>query len=256
MDEEKYIKELKEIAVGKKLPTIDDLEISDYKDQGGGEEATAIQQPKEQIQQPIEPKQDVKNSEEKFKSELLEKIKKLKSEGKNIDEIYYILKDQGYSYKNIEEILLSDQKEELPVTKKLDNLDKVSKIKDTEQPRRHLEIEREFAPLFVKIDKYQETLENLENLENYMKAISRLLEISNELERIRATNMSAIQKMYQKVNATASKLYSGLLKPKGLKVEGHIESEFEVDRLDEIINDLNKELSILKDEINKIRSIE
>jgi len=114
----------------------------------------------------------------------------------------------------------------------------------------------DFAPLFVKVGKYRETLEDLNDLENYLRAMSRLFEIVEELEKVRVMNIEALDKIHKKALAVTSKLSSGLLKPKGMSIEGTRESDVELNKLGDVIGDLSKELSILKKEVDKLNRLE
>ncbi|MBN2095290.1 MAG: hypothetical protein JW727_04530 [Candidatus Aenigmarchaeota archaeon] len=113
----------------------------------------------------------------------------------------------------------------------------------------------DFAPLFVKVGKYRETLEHLNDLENYLKGMTRLLELVSELEQVRVMNISAIEKLQKKAIATSSKLSSGLLKPRGMQLEGTRDSEVELTKLGDVISDLSKELTILKKEVDKLGQV-
>ena len=86
--------------------------------------------------------------------------------------------------------------------------------------------------------------------------MSKLFDLSNELERIRESNLSAMNKMYSRCLETSERLYSGLLKPKGMKMEGERKSHAEIDKLDDVLSDLNKELSVLRDEVDRIKNID
>jgi len=274
MEDNKFVRELKEMATGKRLPTAEDLGpgyTSPFEEEPTKPITHQNKPESENLKKPSQEKvseeelEKVKEREEEFKKELFSKIKKLHEEGKTIDEIYAILREQGYSYQNIEEAVLElvkkekTSKKEIKIEKDISK-ETIKEIPTTQKSKPDISEEEmyksEFAPLFVRIGKYKETLETLENLENYLKGMSRLFELSNELEKIRANNLSALSKMYQKASSTASKLYSGLLKPKGLKLEGRRESQVEMEKLDEVISDLNKELTILRDEIDKIKSME
>lgn len=121
--------------------------------------------------------------------------------------------------------------------------------------RKDIESTGEFAPLFVKVGKYRETLETLDDLENYLRAMSRLLGLIEELEKVRLMNVSALNKMHNKALETTIKLSSGLLKPRGMSIEGTRESEIELNKLGDVISDLSKELTILKKEVDKLGHI-
>ncbi len=304
MEDDKYINNIKEGITGSKLPTIDDLKTeynplpeTPLPTQVQSEQTTQTNSIPElsPIQEQMSATQvnttiprnaesqvngEKRGNEEKFKETLLNKLVQMHGEGKTIDEIYSILKAQGYGYKNIEEAILKlveseanpktagetikpeipqkpimhptreemphreiRPKEELMATKP------VPSIEVGEMPK------NEFAPLFVKVGRYRETLETIENLENYLRGMSKLFDLVNELEKIRVMNITALNKMYQKASMTASKLYSGLLKPKGMKLEGNLGNKVEMDKLGEVVSDLNNELTNLKGEIEKIKNI-
>ena len=249
MVDEKFIKELKESALRKKLPTVEDL-------------GSSYRLPfKEPIEEKVE--ENKEKIEEKARVPILERVRELYSKESSLDEIYRTLSDEGYSYEDIEDAILKvtkeeNKKEELPrEEKKISEIGEIErKLGFDKEDKLLLEKRFEYAPLFIKIEKYNETLENLENLENYLKAMSRLFDLINELERIRRMNIEALTKLYHKVMATASKLYSGLLKPKGMKFEGSLVSEAEMEKLDSVIRDLNKELNALRLEIEKLKGLE
>jgi len=257
MEDEKFIKELKEGVTRKKLPTAGDI--------GEGYKSPF----KEEVPKDSEfvaPLPEKKES----KAEVFNKARELHEQGKTPEEILQTLRDQNYSYENIEDAIAKltetkeekkeepkeeELKEELPRAEKLSEIEEIERRLESPPPRREpiLEEKMEYAPLFIKIEKYRETLETVEDLENYLKAMSKLFEIVNELERIRTKNISALTKMYHRAVQTASKLYGGLLKPKGMKLEGGVVSESEIEKMDSVIKDLNEELAALREELDKIR---
>lgn len=114
----------------------------------------------------------------------------------------------------------------------------------------------EFAPLFVRVGKYKEVLETLEDLDSYLQAMSRLFGLVEELEKVRVMNIAVLKKMYKNALETSAKLSSGLLKPRGMHLEGRTETRTELGRLDDVISDLNKELSALKVEVEKLSKVD
>jgi hypothetical protein len=260
MEDDKYIKELRESAIRKKLPTAEDFDLT-YESPFKGD----LPKSKE-IKE--EPKQEAKPEKETQEKTLLEKVEELYKEGNSLDEIYHVLSEQGYSYDSIEDAILKVTKkenkeleEEVPrEEKKIEEIEEIEKKLEgpveVEKMKRILSDKRlEYAPLFIKIEKYRETLETLENLENYLKGMSKLFDLINELEKIRRMNIEALTKLYHKVMETASKLYSGLIKPKGMRFEGSLVSESEIEKLDSVIKDLNKELVALREEIDKLKGL-
>ena len=299
MEDSKFVLELKEGATGRRFPTIKDLGsnyTSPFEENYGLKDEN-----KEDFDKIKNKREDIMEKENENNEVILTKVLSLHQEGKTIDEIYSILREQGYSYYSIEKAILELIKKEKHIEENiLDSADKektekkieeerpvrlqepagLQKKKIEEEPaglqeppglqKKKIEVEerptteskieeipnRDFAPLFVKIGKYGETLNTLQNLETYLKGMAKLFDLVNKLEKIREENISTLNEMYKKASETAFKLSSGLLKPRGMKLEGREESRAEIDALDNVISNLNRELENLREEINKIKVLE
>jgi len=299
MEDSKFVLELKEGATGRRFPTIKDLGsnyTSPFEENYGLKDEN-----KEDFDKIKNKREDIMEKENENNEVILTKVLSLHQEGKTIDEIYSILREQGYSYYSIEKAILELIKKEKHIEENiLDSADKektekkieeerpvrlqepagLQKKKIEEEPaglqeppglqKKKIEVEerptteskieeipnRDFAPLFVKIGKYGETLNTLQNLETYLKGMAKLFDLVNKLEKIREENISTLNEMYKKASETAFKLSSGLLKPRGMKLEGREESRAEIDALDSVISNLNRELENLREEINKIKVLE
>ena len=293
MEDSKFVLELKERATGRSFPTIKDLG-SNYT--SPFEENYGLKDENRGDSDKIKNRRGNIMEEENENNEvILTKVLSLHQEGKTIDEIYSILREQGYSYYSIENAILELIKKEKHIEENiLDSVDKEKTEKKIEEERpvrlqeppglqkkkieeelarlqkKKIEVEerptteskieeipnRDFAPLFVKIGKYGETLNTLQNLETYLNGMAKLFDLVNKLEKIREENISTLNEMYRKASETAFKLSSGLLKPRGMKLEGREESRAEIDALDSVISNLNRELENLREEINKIKVLE
>ena len=293
MEDSKFVLELKEGATGRSFPTIKDLG-SNYT--SPFEENYGLKDENRGDSDKIKNRRGNIMEEENENNEvILTKVLSLHQEGKTIDEIYSILREQGYSYYSIENAILELIKKEKHIEENiLDSVDKEKTEKKIEEERpvrlqepvrlqkkkieeelarlqkKKIEVEerptteskieeipnRDFAPLFVKIGKYGETLNTLQNLETYLNGMAKLFDLVNKLEKIREENISTLNEMYRKASETAFKLSSGLLKPRGMKLEGREESRAEIDALDSVISNLNRELENLREEINKIKVLE
>jgi len=279
MEDDKFIKELKESATRKRLPTVSELG-NGYKSPLKEIEGTSEQ---ESSQSDVEYKQDDEKKQvgsEEYKKELLDKTRSMYNQGKTPEDVMQALRNMNYSYEDIEDAIMKITEEEAGELKsdsevegeetprkeeRLSEIEEIERRLDAPSPKEEesrkteqfiSDEKMEYAPLFIKVEKYRETLETVEDLENYLKAMSKLFEIVNELERIRMKNISALTKMYNRAMQTASKLYGGLLKPKGMKFEGSIASESEIEKIDLVVRDLNEELQSLRAELDKIRNVE
>ncbi|MGC9310754.1 MAG: hypothetical protein ACP5E4_03460 [Candidatus Aenigmatarchaeota archaeon] len=114
------------------------------------------------------------------------------------------------------------------------------------------EAQGEFAPLFVKVGKYRETIQILDELDTYLRSMEKLFALVGELEKIRVMNISTLEKMYKKSLSATARLSAGLLKPKGMHIEGREEEKVDLARLDDVITELNKELGLLREEVEKL----
>jgi len=292
MEDSKFVLELKEGATGRSFPTIKDLGsnyMSPFEENYGPKDEN-----KGDFDKIKNRRENIMEKENENNEVILTKVLSLHQEGKTIDEIYSILREQGYSYYNIEKAILELIKREKHIEENvLDMVDgektekkieeepvglqepvrlqkkkieeapiglQKKKIEVEERPTTESKIEeipnRDFAPLFVKIGKYGETLDTLQNLETYLNGMAKLFDLVNKLEKIREENISTLNEMYRKASETAFKLSSGLLKPRGMKLEGREESRAEIDALDNVISNLNRELENLREEINKIKVLE
>ena len=293
MEDSKFVLELKEGATGRSFPTIKDLGsnyTSPFEENYGPKDENRGDSDKIKNR-----RGNIMEEENENNEVILTKVLSLHQEGKTIDEIYSILREQGYSYYSIENAILELIKKEKHIEENiLDSVDKEKtekkieeerpvrlqepvrlqkkkieeelarlqkkKIEVEERPTTEYKIEeipnRDFAPLFVKIGKYGETLNTLQNLETYLNGMAKLFDLVNKLEKIREENISTLNEMYKKASETAFKLSSGLLKPRGMKLEGREESRAEIDALDSVISNLNRELENLREEINKIKVLE
>ncbi len=268
MEDNKFVRNLKEGVNRRKLPVKEDLDpgyTSPF------EESTTPNS-----ESPSDKKTEDLSEEEitENKKDILAKVKELHREGKTIDEIYSTLKEQGYSYQNIEGAVLELVKEEKQPRQEERTEKEEPKKKFEEPPKEKISLEKtpktepkstdeskeiqkgDFAPLFIRVGKYRETIETLQNLENYLNGMAKLFNLVNRLEKIRGTNIDTLNKMYKKASETASTLSSGLLKPRGMKLEGGKESRAEMDELNKIISNLNTELGTLKEEVDKIKVLE
>ncbi len=254
-ERDEFIDRLKKVLSDKKLPTIEELP--------GQKELK---------------EEKVVNLEEKITRHLVdakERARELKNQGLSLKEINDRLRKEEYSPKEIEEAIISLIKEEEEKTEKPKEKKEITPQPKTEEnklqqippqkevPSKEMSIEEkkevklpesEFAPLFIKIERYNEVLQCLENINQYSKNIARLFRISEELENIRKDNLMTLFKMFQRLSENTEKLYSGLLKPSSLKVPG-LEARVEMEKMDDLIDELKREITILREEIEKIKKL-
>jgi len=105
------------------------------------------------------------------------------------------------------------------------------------------------APLFVKIDKYKEILENMQMLKANLYELQKLLSIREKIEKSKSDSDVIIEKALEKLTDTINKLNREFTIPKRLKpyVKG-----VKTTKVDGFISELDAEIRKLRDEISKI----
>jgi hypothetical protein len=114
-----------------------------------------------------------------------------------------------------------------------------------------------FAPIFIKLTRYRQILNNMNQIRYSLSLIRNQLMIMNELDSLRAENMKALQTGIEKVNNKLTKLDSELVRPTGFMQEApqvpmDMQLE-EVEMLEGTITDLRAQIEGLKQEVNALQ---
>ena len=107
------------------------------------------------------------------------------------------------------------------------------------------------APLFIKIEKYEEVLKMLEELKNNLKILTRLLSFHQEIEELRGDVFTRIKNTTSSITNILISLDEIFVKPERPGVTEREEGR-EEKSLEEEILDLGEELRHLKRELSKI----
>jgi len=109
-----------------------------------------------------------------------------------------------------------------------------------------------FAPLFIKLTKYRQILNNMNYLKMSLNLIRNQIAILNELEKLKAENMKLLQSTTEKVGQRLIKLDSEFMRPSGFMEdmpEMHIQ---EMESLENTITDLRAQIEGLKEEVESL----
>lgn len=116
-----------------------------------------------------------------------------------------------------------------------------------------------FAPIFIKLTRYRQILNNMNQIRYSLSLIRNQLMIMNELDSLRAENMKALQSGIEKVNSKLTKLDSELVRPTGFmqdtpqsQIPMDMQLE-EVEMLEGTITDLRAQIEGLKQEVNALQ---
>jgi len=159
----------------------------------------------------------------------INRVKELISNNVPEGEIIEVLRREGFSAEEIDKGFIGALKTVSEV--------QVPKPKKVKKP--------EFAPLFVKLERYKEILSDLEGLRTTMVAIKNAFSILNQLDKLRYENIGMLQNAIEKVDEKLAALDSEFLRPAGFREELPTE---------EYSEGLESELGNLKNQVDKLKS--
>ncbi|MBU3957576.1 MAG: hypothetical protein KKB25_00705 [Nanoarchaeota archaeon] len=113
-----------------------------------------------------------------------------------------------------------------------------------------------FAPLFVKIDRYREILNSIENLKSILLGVRDLLNLMQQLDRIKIESETLLNKNIQEVIMNISNMDKEFIRPKGVNVEetAHdMHDNMGYEKVGSYIGDLQRELDNLKSQLQTLR---
>ena len=110
---------------------------------------------------------------------------------------------------------------------------------------------KESAPLFIKIEKYEEVIQKLEELKNNLKALTRLLSFHKEIEELREDVFTRIKDTTSSITNILISMDEIFVKPERPEITGAKEKK-EERTIEEEILDLGEELRHLKKELSEI----
>jgi hypothetical protein len=111
-------------------------------------------------------------------------------------------------------------------------------------------MEGKYPPLFIRIDKYKELIQNLQRLKSYALSLRDALDALNDIEKELRTGIDLTQKALDDFNSIISVMDSKLIRLAGGE-EGEIEGETP-EHMDEYIKGVYDQISKIKDELRTI----
>lgn len=113
-----------------------------------------------------------------------------------------------------------------------------------------------FAPLFIKIDRYQEILNSIESLKSILLGVRDLLNLMQQLDRIKIESETLLNKNIQEVILIISNMDKEFIRPKGVSVENSVPDMHDnagYEKVGNYIGDLQRELDNLKSQLQDLR---
>jgi len=113
-------------------------------------------------------------------------------------------------------------------------------------------MEGKYPPLFIRIDKYKEIIQNLQRLKSYALSLRDALDALNDIEKELRTGIDLTQKALDDFNAIISVMDAKLIRLAGGE-EGEIEGETP-EHMDDYIKGVYDQISKIRDELKTISS--
>lgn len=124
-------------------------------------------------------------------------------------------------------------------------------VVEEQPPALHVPAKEEFAPLFVKVEKYHDVLMNLNEMKTFVSGMKQLFNVLSELETVRGDSLKIMRSSIQRFERSLVELDTELLRPKGLVLEQY--GEVEVQHIEESLNDLQAQLATLRKELQEFK---
>ncbi|MFH0832512.1 MAG: hypothetical protein V1900_02210 [Candidatus Aenigmatarchaeota archaeon] len=153
--------------------------------------------------------------------------------------MFFAKKDKEKSIEEIKKAM-----EEAPIDELDDDLVLNEDIR--ERPR-----EESAAPLFVKVEKYREILNDIQEMKVFVSGLKQLFNIIHELETVRSDALNILRTTTQRLEKSIIEIDSALLRPRGLEIEPH--GEAEVSHIEDSLQDLQRQLSLLRKDLQGLK---
>lgn len=108
---------------------------------------------------------------------------------------------------------------------------------------------KNFAPLFIKIDKYKEVLQKVQKMKSIVNNLNRLVALQNTIEKARSDSIEAMRKNVDDFQQTIKTLDQELVRPQTM--EPFIKDQT-TQPVDTYTKDLEDEIAKLKEQLKNI----
>lgn len=112
--------------------------------------------------------------------------------------------------------------------------------------------EHKEAPLFVKVEKYRDIISTLSEMKGFVGSIKQLYGVIHEAEMVRSDALKILRNSIQRLEKNIYELDSELLRPRGFMVEAK-ETETEISHIEDSLGDLQRQIAMLKKEIQELQ---
>lgn len=120
---------------------------------------------------------------------------------------------------------------------------------DRDRGERSREKDDDFAPLFVKIDRYKEVLQKLDKIKNSLSDLQELFSLMNHLDEIKREGMSNLRKGISSLTETLISMDEEFIRPEGTGDFETTQSRSEISRT---VGDLQGDLKEIKRSLDRL----
>lgn len=143
-----------------------------------------------------------------------------------------------------------EKKEDMEKIKQsLEEKDRKAKTTPSTQPPSQEE-KPDFAPLFVKIDRYKEVLQRFEEIKGTLNNLKDLVALLDQINQVKDETSNVLKKSIEEITNSLISLDEEFVRPEG--TEGQIMKEPKSEGVKNNIKDLQKELKHLRSELQEL----
>ena len=106
------------------------------------------------------------------------------------------------------------------------------------------------APLFIKIDRYREVLENIEKLKTAFSNVQNAFRLKNEMDKLRAETDALLEKSIEKFAQITSKLDKEFVRPQSKET---LTKPMKTEKVEGYVSQLRDELTRLETNIKELK---
>ncbi|MBS3053466.1 MAG: hypothetical protein J4469_03100 [Candidatus Aenigmarchaeota archaeon] len=111
--------------------------------------------------------------------------------------------------------------------------------------------EHKEAPLFVKVEKYRDIITTLSEMKGFVGSIKQLYGVIHEAETVRSDALKILRNSVARLEKNIYEMDSELLRPRGFMVEAK-ETETEMSHIGDSLGDLQRQIAMLKKEMQEL----
>ncbi|MBI5061036.1 MAG: hypothetical protein HZB67_01870 [Candidatus Aenigmarchaeota archaeon] len=114
------------------------------------------------------------------------------------------------------------------------------------------EKKQDYAPLFVKVEKYRDVLATIAEIRMFVSSMKQLFAVINDLEALRSDAHKIMRATVQRMDKALIEIDTELLRPRGFEIDLPA-SETEVHQIEDSLTDIQKQMTALKRELEGMR---